>query len=163
MQDMSITSTVAENIRGFRKKLGYSQYDLAELSGLHHTYIGNLERSESNVTLLNVERIANALKVPTHYLLIKDSYKTESSGSTTILKHGNKKKEDQQTLTAFVVSGLEIRAGAKRNQKEYINAIERELYSSTGISLRRLTKTLGRKPFMLLMEETGSRSKKPKK
>ena len=45
------------------KAKGWSQEDLAKITKLHRTYIGSIERSERNVSLINIERIANALDV----------------------------------------------------------------------------------------------------
>jgi transcriptional regulator with XRE-family HTH domain len=42
-------------------ELGYSQSDASERSGLHHTYIGQVERGEKNATINSVEKICSAL------------------------------------------------------------------------------------------------------
>lgn len=56
-------------VRKEREKLGISQEELADLCGLHRTYIGGVERGERNLGLLNVVRIAAALKVSVSTLL----------------------------------------------------------------------------------------------
>jgi transcriptional regulator with XRE-family HTH domain len=58
-----ITQTFGQNVRAARVKLGLSQEELAERCGLHRTYVGSVERGERNITLVNAERIATALKV----------------------------------------------------------------------------------------------------
>ena len=55
---------LAKRVRLFRVARGWSQEVLAELCGLHRNYIGAVERAERNVTLDNLERIADALGVP---------------------------------------------------------------------------------------------------
>lgn len=57
-----ITEIFGRNVRTARTKLGISQEALAELCGLHRTYVGSVERGERNITLVNAERIARALK-----------------------------------------------------------------------------------------------------
>ncbi len=46
-----------------------SQEHLPELAGVHRTYIGMIERAEKNITLENIEKIADALKVKPEDLL----------------------------------------------------------------------------------------------
>ncbi|MFK7979825.1 MAG: helix-turn-helix domain-containing protein [Saprospiraceae bacterium] len=52
-----------ERVRKSRKDRGLSQEQLAFKAGLHRTYIGVIERAEKNITLLNIEKIANSLDV----------------------------------------------------------------------------------------------------
>ncbi len=56
-------------MRALRSDLGLSQEKLAEKVSLHRTYIGSVERSERNVSIDNVERIAHALGVDIAELL----------------------------------------------------------------------------------------------
>jgi transcriptional regulator with XRE-family HTH domain len=60
---MDVTQVFAENIRRLRLAKGLSQEALADLAGLHRTYVGAVERGERNITLLNANRIAEALGV----------------------------------------------------------------------------------------------------
>lgn len=51
-------------IRIERQKRKISQEKLAELSNLNRNFIGMIERGETNVTVKNLENIANALNLP---------------------------------------------------------------------------------------------------
>lgn len=48
-------------VQEIRKERNLSQEKLAELAGVHRTYIGMIERAEKNITLCNIEKIAKAL------------------------------------------------------------------------------------------------------
>lgn len=52
-----------KKVREERTKLKLSQEALAHRAGVHRTYIGMIERGEKNITLENIEKIANALKL----------------------------------------------------------------------------------------------------
>ena len=52
-----------ERVRTLRKERGLSQVQLSFKADLHRTYIGMIERAEKNITLVNIEKLANALDV----------------------------------------------------------------------------------------------------
>ena len=51
-------------MRRLRNKAGLSQEALADLCGLHRTYVGSVERSERNISIDNLEAIARVLQCP---------------------------------------------------------------------------------------------------
>lgn len=52
-----------KKVRELRLKIGLSQEELAARADVHRTYIGMIERAEKNITLVNIEKIARALKI----------------------------------------------------------------------------------------------------
>ena len=60
---MDIKLKFWQRIRELRKKLWISQEKLAQIAGLHRTYIWNVERWEKNISLENIEKLAKALNV----------------------------------------------------------------------------------------------------
>ncbi|HAX76460.1 MAG TPA: transcriptional regulator [Cyanobacteria bacterium UBA11372] len=69
---MDITEQFGKRVRHFRKLRNLSQDELAELCELHRTYIGSVERGERNITLINANKIANALSVSLAELVADD-------------------------------------------------------------------------------------------
>lgn len=69
--ECQLVAVFAANIRNKRLELGLSQEALAEIAGVHRTYVGMLERAEKNVTIYNIERLAKALEVEPFSLLMK--------------------------------------------------------------------------------------------
>lgn len=68
---MKLLSILAQNIKTRRQELNISQEKLAEITGLHRTYIGAVERQERNISINNIEKIADALSMPAYALLMK--------------------------------------------------------------------------------------------
>jgi transcriptional regulator with XRE-family HTH domain len=54
---------LGENLKRLRQIKGLSQERLAELAGLHRTYVGGVERGERNISLLNLVRLSRVLEV----------------------------------------------------------------------------------------------------
>lgn len=60
---------VGMRIRELRLAKGISQEALADVAGIHRTYMGSVERGERNISLENIVKIARALKVAPGNLL----------------------------------------------------------------------------------------------
>jgi transcriptional regulator with XRE-family HTH domain len=56
-----LRSVLAANLRRERAARSLSQEALADLAGLHRTFVGAVERCETNISLDNIERLATAL------------------------------------------------------------------------------------------------------
>jgi transcriptional regulator with XRE-family HTH domain len=65
----TINTRFGANLRRLRRDKGISQEKLADLAGLHRTYVSSVERGERNVTLETVEKLAKALGVPMSKLM----------------------------------------------------------------------------------------------
>lgn len=63
MDKEPILLAFGKRVQELRKERNLSQEQLADLAGVHRTYIGMIERAEKNITLCNIEKIAKALKV----------------------------------------------------------------------------------------------------
>ena len=59
-----LRAAFGKRIRELRTARGFSQEELAHRAGIHSTYLGGIERGERNPALVNIGRIAKALKVP---------------------------------------------------------------------------------------------------
>ncbi len=96
-----ITKFVGQRIRNHRMQLGFSQEKLAELSGCHPTYIGQIERGEKNATIESIEKISSALNVPLSTLFEKFEKKSSPSKDIPLKCYellSSKPKRNQERL-----------------------------------------------------------------
>ncbi|MUT67105.1 helix-turn-helix domain-containing protein [Paenibacillus sp. NEAU-GSW1] len=91
--DNSVLNLVGQRIRDLRKQNNLSQEQLGELAGFHFSYIGGLERGQKNITLLNLEKIAEALNVPLHeiFLYNRQTNRLKSNAKDVILNEVHNK------------------------------------------------------------------------
>lgn len=67
---------LAENLRRERLALGLTQEQLAERSGLHWTYISEVERQKRNISIDNITKLAHALGMEISELLSRSCLPT---------------------------------------------------------------------------------------
>lgn len=58
-----------ERVKKVRLEQGLSQEDLAEQADLHRNYVSQIECGRRNLSLLNILKLARALKVPASKLI----------------------------------------------------------------------------------------------
>lgn len=78
---MDITKELGLRIRYYRKEKQITQEKLAEICGLHPTYIGQLERGEKNATVESIYRVAKGLDLPMSRLVENVEYLGNDSDS----------------------------------------------------------------------------------
>lgn len=69
---MDILRVFGTNVRKYREEKKISQEKFAEMTGLHRTYISDIERFQRSISLNNVQKIANALGIETYILFKED-------------------------------------------------------------------------------------------
>ncbi|MBI2327169.1 helix-turn-helix transcriptional regulator [Candidatus Curtissbacteria bacterium] len=67
MEDIRVR--FGKHLRKIREDKKLTQEGLADLAGMHFTYIGQIERGKRNPSLINLERLAKALKIKAGELL----------------------------------------------------------------------------------------------
>lgn len=68
---LALRKILADNVRSLRRQKNLSQEALADLCGLHRTYVGSIERAERNATLNTLDALASSLNVSVPDLLTK--------------------------------------------------------------------------------------------
>ena len=66
----NVQTMFGEAVRKRRQELGISQEDLAHITGLHRTYMSDIERGVRNVSLRNIKKIADALGIQVYELFL---------------------------------------------------------------------------------------------
>jgi transcriptional regulator with XRE-family HTH domain len=72
---MDALKVFAANLKKYRKERGLSQEAFPEQVGLHRTYISALEREKRNISIDNIQKIADALEIDTYKLFIDEPTK----------------------------------------------------------------------------------------
>jgi transcriptional regulator with XRE-family HTH domain len=71
---MDIKKLVGDNIRGYRKRIGWTQEKLAVRSKMNSEHISRMENGTENITLETIQKLASKLGIEVYLLFIKESY-----------------------------------------------------------------------------------------
>jgi XRE family transcriptional regulator, regulator of sulfur utilization len=103
---MSISKIVGERIRTIRKGKGVSQDELAHLSSLSVTYIGQIERGEKNITVDSLAKITTALGTPIEELFQSAQILGDKGHQEKLIqivdKLSNRTATEQQTILELI-------------------------------------------------------------
>ena len=105
----NIVKLFGECVRSLRRQKKLSQEKLAELAGVHPTYIGQVERAEKNCTLEASSKIADALECPLSELL-----KEPSDGERKAVNLTDPNKEQIISDLVYKLSVLDTQKLKKR-------------------------------------------------
>lgn len=75
MQKADVKKNFGASVKGWRKRLGLSQEELAERADLHRTYVSDVERGARNLSLESITRMAYALNIP-----VAELFPSETNG-----------------------------------------------------------------------------------
>ena len=107
---MTLRTTFSENIRIYRKRLGLSQQQLAEMCEIVPNYVSEIEKAKKFPSVDMIERIAEALKIQPYMLFINSS---ESMASQEIQILTQKRDSEFQKEFSDMIDSLFIKYGFK--------------------------------------------------
>ena len=96
-----IARVLGQRIRNYRVEKRLSQEKLAELSGCHPAYIGQIERGEKNATIESIEKISAALDISLSRLFEKLGAKDDGKRNVPLECYellSSKTKEEQEQI-----------------------------------------------------------------
>ena len=64
-----LLKALGKRVRELRSKRGYSQEAFADLCGVHRTFMGTIERGESNLSFRNLAKLSTTLGITLSQLL----------------------------------------------------------------------------------------------
>ena len=71
---MDIRQSFGQRIKELRLRCGWTQEELAERSGLHPNYVGQVERGEKNISLENIAKLAHGLRIELSLLFLFEKH-----------------------------------------------------------------------------------------
>jgi transcriptional regulator with XRE-family HTH domain len=94
-----LLKALGQRIRALRTEQGYSQEGFADKCGVHRTFMGTIERGESNLSFQNMLKVATTLGISLS-TLFQDLEKRAGTlpTATTASKSGNRNRESKRAF-----------------------------------------------------------------
>jgi transcriptional regulator with XRE-family HTH domain len=88
-----LLKALGQRIRELRTERGYSQEAFADECGVHRTFMGTVERGESNLSFQNIVRMATHLEVPVSSLFLDLEVRAKNLAASSSPKTSAKPKK----------------------------------------------------------------------
>ncbi len=98
-----IYKVLSKRLREHREKLGLTQERLAEISDLHPSFIGQIERNVKKISLATLQKLAAALKVAISDLLDEKPVVYKPSGWAGKIGGMLRERPEREQKTAYRV------------------------------------------------------------
>lgn len=112
-----ILKLVGSKIRDIRKEKGISQETLGEQAGFHYSYIGGVERGERNISLENLDKLAESLGVHAselfNYVQLSGKTTEKESRLSEIIALLARKEDDELRMVQRILTEILIVKGRK--------------------------------------------------
>lgn len=134
-------NTLGTNIKEARKKAGLTQMELAKLTNLSRSYIGDIEKDRYNPSLTTLKAIANALNQPLDTILTDNGINNNEPTLTARDEKDIKKKLDE------ALASIDSEALMFDGEPVEMDEETKELLKASLENSIRLAKTLAKKKY----------------
>jgi len=94
-----LLKALGQRIRELRTEQGYSQEAFADKCGVHRTFMGTIERGESNLSFQNILKVAINLDVSLSTLFRSLEEKAEAMPNVSaVSKSGNRRRDSKRVF-----------------------------------------------------------------
>ena len=134
-------NTLGTNIKEARKKAGLTQMELAKLTNLSRSYIGDIEKDRYNPSLATLKAIANTLNQPLDTILTDNDINNNEPTLTSRDEKDIKKKLDE------ALASIDSEALMFDGEPVDMDEETKELLKASLENSIRLAKTLAKKKY----------------
>lgn len=122
---------MGQRIRGLRKKLGWSQKDLADGAGVQQTHISKIEKGQSGISTEKLQSLADTLKTSLSYLLgeTDNPDRVEEVAASTILHDKNEPDELISLLARVREQMISEYPGMDINDQAIVKSLLAKIYT----------------------------------